>query len=188
MDPLRYYHLEAYLFDDVHRRFQADGCLSAFDFFSIIIWKANRAKTRIARRLKQNAPLGMTDLDAIVRHLTRCLFDAQQERERLRILIEDWSFRLPLASAVLTVLWPDVFTVYDIRVCNQLGHHHALANCCRFDGIWSGYVKFREAVVAAPGPDGLSRRDKDRYLWGDSMARQLNEDIASSFTARDKRA
>ncbi len=39
MDYLKYYDLEAYLFDDLRKRFHEDGSLGAFDFFSIVIWK-----------------------------------------------------------------------------------------------------------------------------------------------------
>lgn len=181
VDGLRYYHLETYLFEDVHLRFQSGGSLSAFDFFSIVVWKANRSKSRVARRLLAKAPEGAADLDAIVRHLTQSLFDAPNHRERLRILLDDWGFLLPMATAVLTVLWPDFFTVYDIRACEQLGGHHELAGWSGFDRIWSGYERFRGAVLAA-GPDGASLRDRDRYLWGTSSAQQLQKDIARCFT------
>jgi len=181
VDGLRYYDLEAYLFEDVHSRFKTEGSLSAFDFFSIVIWKANRAKTRVAKRLLARAPEEAADLDAIARNLTKSLFDAQTHRERLRILLEDWGFQLPMASTVLAVLWPDFFTVYDVRACEQLGRHHELANWSQFDRIWSGYEQFRDAILAA-GPDGLALRDKDRYLWGRSRALQLEKGIATCFT------
>ena len=122
-----------------------------------------------------------TDLDAIVRRLSKSLFDAETHRERLRILWEDWGFRLPMATAVLTVLWPEFFTVYDVRACEELDGHHDLAAWSGFDRIWSGYVQFRDAVMAAE-PEGASLRDKDRYLWGRSSARQLEKDIARRFT------
>jgi len=43
IDPVRYYDLERYLLDDVRTRYASEGSLGAFDFFSIVIWKANRA-------------------------------------------------------------------------------------------------------------------------------------------------
>jgi hypothetical protein len=113
VDFSRYYNLETYLFEDVHSRFHRDGFLSAFDFFSIVIWKANRAKTLIARRLLSRAQT--EELDSAVRKLSHSIYLADTMRERLRILLEDWGFHLPMASAILTVLWPDFFTVYDVR-------------------------------------------------------------------------
>jgi hypothetical protein len=50
-DYLRVYHLERYLFDDVSLRFCTTGRLLPTDFQMIIIWKANRAKTRVRARL-----------------------------------------------------------------------------------------------------------------------------------------
>lgn len=185
LDYLRYYDLEAFLFEDVHRRFHADGFLSAFDFFSIVIWKANRAKSKIAHRLLSKAEVD--DLDVAVGNLSKSLFEAEAPRERLRILMEDWGLLLPMASAILTVLWPDDFTVYDVRACNQLGKFHQLANWTRFDRIWPHYEEFREAVHKA-GPERLSLRDKDRYLWAQSSALQLQENIAKCFTKTDEPA
>jgi len=181
VDGLRYYDLDAYLFEDIHSQFRKDKALCAFDFFSIVIWKANRAKSRVAKRLLTKCPQQGADLYEIVHNLTRSLFEAQTHHERLRILLEDWGFYLPMASAVLSVLYPEFFTVYDFKVCEQLGRFHKLANASRFDRIWSGYEQYRDAVLAA-GPNGLSLRDKDRYLWGMSSARQLENDIATCFS------
>ena len=180
VDSLRYYDLEAYLFEDVHKRFWTEGSIGAFDFFSIVIWKANRAKSRVAKRLLAKYPQQTSDLDALVQKLTRSLFEAQTHSERLRILLEDWGFYLPISSAVLAVLWPDYFTVYDFRVCEQLGRFQELSQWSQFDRIWSGYQQYREAVMAA-GPNGLSLREKDRYFWGMSSAMQLQKDIKTCF-------
>ena len=73
--PLRYYDLERYLFEDVHQRFHIDHSIGAFDFCSIVIWKANRAKSKIARKLLAKDPMGRRDLEVIVRTLTASLYD-----------------------------------------------------------------------------------------------------------------
>lgn len=179
-DPLRYYDLERYLFEDVHHRFHIEGSLGAFDFFSIVIWKANRAKSTIARRLVKMDPVGRTELEPITRDLTAALFTAAGARDRLRILMTRWGFRLPMSSAILTVLWPEEFTVYDIRACGQLGSFHALGDQTKEERIWDGYVRYREAVHAAVEAP-LSLRDKDRVLWAQSAARQLQDDVARGF-------
>jgi hypothetical protein len=170
---LKYYDLEQYLFEDVRAAFHRDGYLSAFDFFSIVIWKANRAKSKVAERLTNKRE--DRDLKSAVRELTAALYKASDGRERLRVLC-DWKFRLPMATAILTVLWPDEFTVYDIRVCSSLERFHELANQTKFDRVWAGYVTFVEAVREA-APAGLSLRDKDRYLWAKSAMGQLEQDL-----------
>ena len=50
-----------------------------------------------------------------------------------------------MATAILTVLYPDYFTVYDTRVCNQLGGFSNLGTRS-ISTIWEGYEEFREAV------------------------------------------
>ena len=104
VDPLRYYNLEEYLLIDVGRHFAADRSIGAFDFFSIVIWKANRAKTYIARRLRRMDRKKRGELEPIVRELTRSLAEATNDMERLRILVQEWRFGLPMASAILLVL------------------------------------------------------------------------------------
>ena len=80
IDYLQFYDLEAYLLDVVGPRFHAQGHLDAFDFFCIVIWKANRSKSLIARRLLAT---GAGDLDAAVRRLTEGLAAWPEPRERL---------------------------------------------------------------------------------------------------------
>jgi hypothetical protein len=176
--------LESYLFDEVTPRFRAEGGLDAFDFFCIIIWKANRAKSKIARRLLEH---GDGSLDAAVVKLTSDLHSAASSQERLRILMKDWGFLLPMASAILTVLYPTEFTVYDVRVCEQLGDFGDLVHISNAEKVWLGYLDYKAAVVAKT-PAHFSLRDRDRELWGRSFAEQLERDIRSKFAASSKSA
>lgn len=184
MDPdLQLYHAEEYLFDVVGPKFHSKGFLDAFDFFSIIIWKANRAKSKIAKRLLARRSGG--SLDVIVEELTRSLHrvkDAPQEM--MRVLFTDYGFRLPMASAILTVLSPETFTVYDVRACEQIiriEDFTKLGEREKFAEVWVGYQRYLAAVRAAV-PTDLSLRDKDRVLWARSAANQLRGDIANGFT------
>ena len=104
-DYRKFYDLENYLFEEVSRRFSEHGYLKAFDFFCIVIWKANRSKSKIAKRLLSK---GHPDLDSAVVALTKSLANAADDKARMKILIVDWGFLLPMASAILTVLYPIV--------------------------------------------------------------------------------
>ncbi|MBX3026528.1 hypothetical protein KF840_16610 [bacterium] len=179
---MKFYWLEEYLFVDVRRRFQADRQLSAFDFFSIIIWKSNRSKSKVARRLlDKHKEHG--DLEAIVRKLTRDLADAS---DKLACIMETWGFWLPLASAILTVLWPDEFTVFDVRACEALRglgkeDFSKLASRTYSPTLAADYRRFVGAVRSVEA-EGLTKlRDKDRHLWGESARDQLERDIANGF-------
>ncbi len=174
-DYLRYYNLEAYLFEDVRQRFFRDGKLDAFDLFSIIIWKANRSKSILARRLIKKCG----DLEVAADTFTAELFNASSPEERLLLAMKSWGFFLPMASSILSVLWPDVFTIYDIRVCQELDAFQKIGNL-KPEKVWPEYCEYRDAVVKAV-PADLLLRDKDRFLWGRSAARQLVRDIQRGF-------
>jgi hypothetical protein len=181
MDHLKLYDRERYLFDVVTPTFQRNGRLDAFDFFCIVIWKANRAKSRVALKLLACDSEGRKDLDAIVGDLTSTIYKATPDKERMRILCERWKFRLPMASAILTVLYPETFTVYDVRVCDELGKHHGIQDKSKFDDLWAGYCEYLENVRNSE-LSILTLRDKDRVLWAKSFESQLREDISALFS------
>jgi hypothetical protein len=175
---IQFYTLESYLFNTAHRRFAEQGHLGAFDFFCIVIWKANRAKTKVAKRLLGNST---RTLDEVVVELTKAIAAQKTPKERMRLLMfGDIRFRLPMASAILTVLYPDEFTVYDYRVCETLDGFWNLTNLTNIDRLWEGYSAFKSAVMSN-SPAGLSLRDRDRYLWGKSFRDQLTRDVAKAF-------
>jgi hypothetical protein len=179
-DYLRYYHLEHYLFTDVSRRFQRKHSLGAFDLFSIIVWKANRAKSVVARRLKAHK---RESLEAAARRLTVGLWDAVDDQARLVYLRCEWGLGLPMASAILSVCWPERFTVYDYRVCAELGGFEKLGNVTDPTRLQDGYVAYCKAVRAT-SPQGLTLRECDRFLWGRSAFRQLKHDIEAGFPGK----
>src|SRR3989344_4900183 len=111
MDFIKYYFLEDYLFKEVRNNFQKRGYLTAEEFFCIVIWKSNRAKTKIKKKL-----LGFGDLTAQIKKMTSEIFNEADNRKKLKILFKEWRFSLPMATAILTVLYPDDFTIYDVRV------------------------------------------------------------------------
>jgi hypothetical protein len=179
VDYCRYYDLEIFLFEDVSKRFHDNGSIGAFNFFSIIIWKANRAKSVTAKRLRKCSMPGET-LDALCHRLTGEVHRAQSPKACFLVLfLPPWEFALPMASAILTVLYPDVFTIYDYRVCAELGGFSNLVNISDPERFWTGYNDFIQAVRT--GSAEMNLRDKDRFLVGQSMSKQLNHNIETWF-------
>jgi hypothetical protein len=178
-DYLRYYDLESYLFENVTKKFHENGSIGAFDFFSIVVWKANRAKSVTAKRLRKAKRAGES-LDALCHRLTAEVDDAPDPKARFMVLTDQpWGFALPMASAILAVLYPDEFTIYDYRVCEELQDFGNLTHVAHRDRLWSGYSRFLAAVRTASIEANL--RDKDRYLSGRSSARQLQCEIDTWF-------
>lgn len=183
---LQFYDLEGYLFKIVSTRYVQNKTLTAFDFFCIVIWKANRAKSKVAERLLAHGN-GQANLEAAVGDLLSAISEAIDQKTRLSVLIETWGFRLPMASAILTVLYPDDFTVYDIRVCDVFDDFKDAQYKTNFATLWDRYSAYVTAVRSAV-PECSSLRDKDRFLWGKSFATQLQNDIQLSFGRRDSDA
>jgi hypothetical protein len=173
---LKYYFLEEYLFETVGPKFRATGSLNEFDFFSILIWKANRAKSYAAERLKKRQP----SLEDAVRSLALLLHRASGRRERFQVLVDGYGFRLPTASAILSVLWPDDFSVYDVRVCDTLCDFTKIGDISNTSAMWLRYDEYIEGVKSSV-PGTLSLRDKDRVLWARSAMRQLYRDLEVGF-------
>ena len=172
VDYRKYYHLERYLFENVGPGFAETGKVSPTDFYLIIVWKANRAKSRIRKRLDKQKG----GFSAAVSTIAERLRATPGARERLEILMKDWGFRLPMATAILTVLYPTNFSVYDVRVSQQLKDFHKLGQWGFSDRLWKEYQGYLRAVTSA-APKKLSLRDKDRYLWGRSFFEGVENDL-----------
>lgn len=86
----------------------------------------------------------------------------------------------PSATAILTVLYPATFTMYDIRVCDaldDLGHRgfSKLGDKKWSVELWADYQRFVAAVRAA-APADLSLRDCDRWLWGQAKRKDMEKE------------
>ncbi len=186
-DYRNYYlgNLEGYLLGQVQANFQRLGFLSAPEFFCIVIWKANRAKSKIARKVLRES--GCINLEEAVRKLTEGIAQAGTAEAKMRVLVAKWGFALPMASAILTILYPEEFTVYDVRVASVIDEENDtnfvhLGNRTAFARLWSGYSEYRDRVRQS-APLTYSLRDKDRHLWGKSFFVQLEEDIRENFSS-----
>lgn len=176
----KFYDLESYLFKDVSKFFQLNGYISGVQFYCILIWKAERAKFKNARKILKKE--GSKSFDENVKTLTREIHGAKSDLDRIKILFA-WDFWLATASAILTVLYPQRFTIYDFRVVE----HEELKIFKNLDSEKSErnaerYLEFIEAVKALKlEKEFKDLRSKDRYLWGRSRYNSIIRDIESGF-------
>jgi hypothetical protein len=181
---LKYYDLEMYIFTTVGEKFQKEGSISAEDFFCIVIWKANRAKSNIAKLLLKK----FNTLEIAVRTITGFLRNENiSDYERFKYLLDN-GFRLPMLSTVLTVLFPERFTIYDYRVCShpEFKKFEKLAyKMVDTEKYWELYQDYKKAVIRMT-PSSMNLRQKDQYLWGKSFVIQLKEDIQNQFKKLQK--
>jgi hypothetical protein len=175
IDYRKFYDDELYLIDEVGPRFRETGALEPADFYTLLIWKAERVKNHHKKRLTGIAG----SFETAVRQIASELHNNSTDKHRLELLLEKWWFSLPTATAILTILYPDTFTVYDWRVCDEVGIDYE-PWCSRSfsDALWSHYELFKQAVINQT-PAHLSLRDKDRFLIGRSTRKSIEQDWKS---------
>ena len=165
MNYLKLYNLEGYLFKEVNSRFHKNHYLTAEDFFCIIIWKANRAKSKIRNRLLKVD----VNLEKAIKVLTSEIYQQKNIENRLEIMLsQKWGFSLPMATAILTVLYDKDISVYDVRVRAEL----------KLKEIYTAekyFSYFLPAVQKFAKSHSLSLRDADKYLWSKSFHEDLKQ-------------
>lgn len=175
LDYRKYYFDEDYLLGEVSNNFKTSGLIEPADFLTILIWKANRAKGYHLKRLAARAGT----FEKAVRTISLALRDASGSKERLQALMsESWGFYLATATAILTILYPDEFTVYDYRVAEELKFGQELATRDFSDELWNKYEQFCEKVKSFPPPElKLDLRGCDRYISGKSYRQDIENTI-----------
>jgi len=100
---LKYYFLEDYLFGEVNKNFKKRGYLTPEEFLAIVIWKSNRAKTNVLKGVNKN---GKT-----INKITSDIAHAKTPQQKLETLTSIPGIGIPMASAILTVCYPNDFTI-----------------------------------------------------------------------------
>jgi len=138
------------------------GYLTRSELEAVCHWKSPRA----IRHIRANTP-------ASVRAATRAALATRSERRRLEALMQLDGVSVPMASAVLTLLWPERYGVIDIRVWQVLhalggvegnpgGRGFTFAHWSRFLALLRGFSKRL----------GVSARAVERALFAAHRARQ----------------
>jgi hypothetical protein len=162
----KYSSLEEYLFNEVNMNFLAKGFLDSEEFFCIVIWKSNRAKSKILKKLL----IENQSLDDTVKDITTDISTSADNHGKLAILLNKWHFRLPMASAILTVLYPNEFTIYDYRVCEELDIQDFSGRKSVIDDYFNLFLPKVRGIRS-----GKSLRENDKYLWGKSFYKDLRK-------------
>jgi hypothetical protein len=158
---IEFYDDENLLFEKVGPEFLRGVDPSVMHFETLLGWKSERPGDAHWMRLMKICDGTMEDAVAAICTDIR---SAADDKARLEVLIRKWLFYLPTAATILTVLYPEVFTMYDKRTRNQTGtkdwSQHTFT-----PALWEHYCEFKDKIVALV-PPGLSLRDADRYVMG----------------------
>ena len=176
LDPTFYYEPARAYFPELARRFAATGRITSEEMYLILAWKAGRARTRQRDRLVSKAG---GSFGAAVKSITAGLRATPDPEQRLKLLMNKWGFRLPTASAILAVLYPKEFTVYDVRVCNVLGDFNGLRWRPWSPTLWQEYRRFMQAVRKKAPRRLKSWPDCDRWLWGRDRQKAMLRELGN---------
>ena len=163
MEYKKFYNLDGYLFSEVTENWHQRGYLNPEEFFCITIWKANRSKTWMKNKL-----LKMGNLREVIKKITSDIHSSESDREALKILLEKYRFRLPMASAILAVYKPEKFVVYDYRGREILGLKDFAYSKRVIERYFNEYLFLTNKQAV-----GKTAREKDMWLWGKSFYNDL---------------
>lgn len=125
------------------------------ELIAICRWKSPRAM----RHIKRNSP-------ARIRNLTRKAFSTRSERERIKHLTALHGVRLPMASAILTVVNPKRYGVIDIRVWQLLFAIKSVSKNPRGTGLtFKNWYHYLRKLRYHAEQFGVSVRAIDRTLF-----------------------
>lgn len=155
---LKYYWLEDYLFSGVNKNFQKRGYLTPEEFFAIVIWKSNRAKTNVRK--------GIIKSTRTIREITSKVFQAKTLEQKFNVFLPPKipNIGIPIASAILTVCYPDDFTIADYRACASLKDFGEEVSSNPTINA-SAYFEYLNKCKKLAHKYGVSLRDFDRILW-----------------------
>lgn len=163
----RYYDLDHYLFSLVTKRFEQEHTLNAFDFYAIIIWKSNRTKNKVRDGLKA-ANLSPSQL-------LKQVHDISDDREKMCRLNKVRGIGIPIASAILTVCYPDRFTVLDYRAWSALYQFKRVSKQAMPHGIKKYFDQYLPECTRLAKKMKMSLRETDKALWGWSQRQDIKK-------------
>jgi hypothetical protein len=138
--------LEPRLLDEVGPSVQARGFYEPAELTEVARWKTQRSKSRIASNPPED-----------VRDITRLALSAP-DRVQHRVLTLLDGIRVPTATALLTVVFPERHTILDVRSTEALGRLGA------WDGT-GGYRTYLDICRRLADGAGVDLRTLDRALW-----------------------
>jgi len=138
--------VESYLLDEIGPTAKARGFYEPGELAAVARWKTPRSRQRIA-----------ANSDADVRGITAMAF-AAPERLQHRVLTLLYGVRVPTATALLAVAFPDRHTIIDFRSTE------ALKRLKMWDGTL-GYLSYLEVCRRLAVRLDSDLRTLDRALW-----------------------
>ena len=137
-------------FETISKVLRKRGYLLKKEFVSIGNWKAERQKSRYE-----------SNTDEDVRNITKEMFEAA-DRDKVKILDHFEGVGIPVASAILTIVYPKEYCIIDYRTWRTLLWLRALA-------AKTFFTSFREYSDFLDTYDAYARTCKRYYTFRDTL-------------------
>ena len=127
------------------------GLFTRMNVEQIFGWKT---KGRGRSRLLKNT-------DDEIADALRLVVDARTDRAAIAVLLGLSGVGVPVASAIVTAIYPDRFTIIDFRALEALGISRSLATSITVE-FYLKYLKYCRELAKT---NRVSLRELDRALW-----------------------
>jgi len=180
MEGLDCYDPEGRVFPRIQKKIGSGEELNKRDVLQIMRWKLGRIRADYSKTIADDR---MVEINKAVAKAAKpgCGLEALQALDDIP------GIGLAVATAVLTVCYPEEFTIIDVRVLEILDLFPAtLAEDKRKGhnaGDWTAkdfIVEYLPKVKERAKLWNCSLRNADRALWGQSVRRDIEEVVASS--------
>lgn len=148
--------MEDFLFENISKNFKENHYLTKEEFLAIVVWKRKPSAKKIVDSMNETS----ISVDA----LTKSIFNASTPEEKLKILLSVKQIGIAIASAILTVCYPNDFTVVDYRALNSLKKLDISCSKRPTEQI-EDYLEYVNVCKKESGERGFLLRDFDRMLW-----------------------
>lgn len=148
--------------------------LTKRDVLLILKWKLNRLKKDHASIIEDQNVRKLNDAIAMAQSP-----EYEQRHTALTSLMEIHGVKLAVATAFLTVCYPDEFTIIDRRVLEQLGYPEERQDTSKWTP--EDYLRIYLPEVRKRSRQwNTTLRDADRALWGLSVDHQIGKILKGS--------
>jgi thermostable 8-oxoguanine DNA glycosylase len=146
------------VFEAVGSKVATRGYMNKDEFLKIVRWKAARS----LRRAHENSP-------EKVEEVSKRAFSTTDDRERIKILCELRGVAVRMASAILTIVYPEKYGVVDIRAWRALSDLNLLeeGKKNRDKNYYSidDYLLYLDIIRQKAKEYGITPREVDKALW-----------------------
>lgn len=147
---LALYNQEEYLFNFIGPQIKKRGFVNFQEFYKICMWKSVRQKHNYLVNKK------------IVERVTREVFKENDERKKMDGLCQLKGVGIPMASAILTIVFPNKYAVIDVRCIEMLNKLNLTIKKHITLNVWLEYLKIIRNLAK---DNGLTPREIDKILF-----------------------